>query len=170
MQCSVFIAMSLDGFIARRDGSIDWLMPFQAGGDDYGYAKFAATTDAMIMGRGTYDTVLGFPDWSPAKRTIVMTHRSAPPREHVELFDGPPAQLVARLREQGIRRAYVDGGNVIRQFLAAGLIDDMIISIIPVLLGDGLPLFGGDAVATLRLDSVERWPNGLAQLRYSLKL
>jgi dihydrofolate reductase len=170
MQCSVFIAMSLDGFIARRDGSIDWLMPFQAGGDDYGYNVFSGTTDAMVMGRGTYDTVLGFPGWSPTKRTVVMTRRPAPPRERVELFDGTPAQLVGRLREQGVKRAYIDGGNVIRQFLAAGLIDDMTISIIPVLLGDGLPLFGGDAVGTLTLDSMERWPNGLAQLRYSLEL
>ena len=169
MQCSVFIAMSLDGFIARRDGSLDWLTPFQGTGEDYGYAKFADTVDAMVLGRCTYDVMLGFPQWPVAnKRVFVMTHRDAPLREGVELFAGTAAQLVGRLRERGIRRAYVDGGNVIRQFLAAGLLDDLTISIIPVLLGDGLPLFG-EVTSRLELDGIERWPSGLAQMHYRVK-
>ena len=168
MQCSVFIATSLDGFIARKDGSLDWLHPFDSTGEDYGYSRFAATIDVMVMGRGTYDAVLGMPQWSPGKRVIVMTGREAAPRDGVELFAGTAAQLVGRLREQGVQRAYVDGGNVIRQFLAAGLIDDMTISVVPVLLGEGIPLFGGPP-AKLELSTVERWPSGMAQLTYRVK-
>ena len=169
MQCSVFIAMSLDGYIAGSDGSLAWLEPFQAGGNDYGYAKFAASCDAMVMGRGTYDFVLGFPQApSFGMPLIVMTHREAPPRDGVELFAGTATQLVGRLRERGVRRAYIDGGNVIRPFLAANLVDDRTVSVIPVLLGAGRPLFGGPT-AQLELETVERWPNGLAQLRYRVK-
>ncbi len=166
MQCSVFIAASLDGFIARRDGSLDWLARVELAGEDYGYAKFAGSVDALVMGRGTYDTALGFGAWPYAgKRVIVMTHRPAERREGVELFAGTAEQLCTRLAADGVRRAYVDGGAIIRQFLAAGLIDDITLSIVPVLLGDGIRLFG-DAEVNLELDSVERWSSGLAQLRY----
>jgi dihydrofolate reductase len=168
MQCSVFIAMSLDGFIARPDGSLDWLQRFERSGEDYGFADFAKSVDVTVMGRGTYDVVLGMPGWAPDKRVIVLSHRKIEHREHVEAFAGTPEQLVARLREQGVRRAYIDGGNVIRQFLSAGLIDDMTISVIPTLLGTGIPLFGSPA-AELELDAVQQWPSGLAQLRYRVR-
>ena len=168
MQCSVFIAMTLDGFIARPDGSLDWLLPFEKTGENYGYDAFAASVDVNVMGRGTYDVVQAFEGWAPPKRTVVMTTRELPARERIETFAGTPHQLVGRLREQGVKRAYIDGGVVIRQFLAAGLIDDMTISIAPTLLGTGIPLFG-EATANLVLDAVERWPSGLAQLRYRVR-
>src|SRR5689334_596669 len=101
MQCSVFIAMSLDGFIARRDGDIEWLSRVELPGEDYGYAAFAASVDVLVMGRGTYDTALGFPSWPYAgRRVIVLTHREAARRDGVELYTGTPADLVARLRAE----------------------------------------------------------------------
>ncbi len=166
LRCSVYIATSLDGYIARRDGRLDWLAAVQQPGEDYGYARFAETVDVVVLGRGTYDTVQGFDAWPySGKRVIVLTHRPADPRHGEELFGGDPAELVARLAADGHRRAYVDGGRVIQQFLAAGLLDDLTISIIPVVLGGGIPLFEGSERA-LALDGVEAFPSGLVQLRY----
>ncbi len=167
MQRSVFIAASLDGYIARPDGGLDWLKAVERPGEDYGYAGFAATVDALVIGRRTYDTVLGFDAWPyPGKRVIVMTHRPLVARHGEEPFEGSPAELVRRL--EGVRRVYVDGGDVIRQFLAAGLIDDLTLSIIPVLLGDGVPLFGG-AAHGLRLEGTRSFDSGLVQLRYRVE-
>lgn len=166
MQRSVFIATSLDGYIARPDGGLDWLKAVERPGEDYGYAGFAATVDALVIGRRTYDVVLGFDTWPyPGKRVIVMTHRPLAARHGEEAFAGEPAALVARLAAEGTRRVYVDGGDVIRQFLAAGLIDDLTLSIIPVLLGDGVPLFGG-VEHRLRLDDTRAFESGLVQLVY----
>src|SRR5690349_9089931 len=165
---SVFIATSLDGYIARADGSIDWLSIVEAPGEDYGFADFYATVDTLVMGRGTYDTARGFPEWPYAgKRVIVLTHRPTEPLHGEEMFAGPVSDLVAKLA--GAARVYVDGGDVIRQFLAADLIDDMTISIIPIVLGDGLRLFrGGEGEHRLALESHRTWPSGLAQLRYTI--
>ena len=172
MQCSVFIATSLDGFIARRDGGIDWLSLVEMAGEDYGYGRFAASVDVLIMGRNTYDTALGFPAWPyTGKRVIVLTSRPFEPVHGEEARSGAdlPA-LVEELAADGVGRAYVDGGNVIRQFLAAGLIDDLTLSIIPIVLGSGKPLFGElGAELVLHLESTQSWPSGLAQLRYRAK-
>jgi dihydrofolate reductase len=172
MQCSVFIATSLDGFIARADGGIDWLSLVEMPGEDYGYGRFSASVDALIMGRNTYDTALGFEAWPyTGKRVIVLTNRPFPPKHGEEARSGSdlPA-LVEELAASGVTRAYVDGGNVIRQFLAAGLIDDLTLSIIPIVLGGGKPLFGElGAELLLQLESTHSWPSGLAQLRYRTK-
>ena len=168
LRCSVFIAVSVDGFIARPDGSIDWLEAVHVEGEDYGYSHFASSVDVLVMGRNTYEVALGFDVWPyTGKRVIVLTHRLADPRNGEELFDGSPADLVERLRREGARRAYVDGGNVIRQFLAAGLIDDLTLSVIPVVLGSGIPLFAnGGPTQRLTLEETRAFPSGLAQLRY----
>lgn len=172
MQCSVFIATSLDGFIARADGGIDWLSLVEMPGEDYGYGRFAASIDALIMGRNTYDTALGFEAWPYAgKRVIVLSNRPFDPKHGEESRSGAdlPA-LVEELANDGVQRVYVDGGNVIRQFLAAGLIDDLTLSIIPIVLGSGKPLFGELGVELpLHLESTHSWPSGLAQLRYRAK-
>lgn len=166
MQRSVFIATSLDGYIARPDDGLDWLKLVERAGEDYGYAKFAETVDALVIGRRTYDTVLGFGAWPYAgKRVIVMTHRPLVARHGEEAFEGSPEELVQRLASEGTRRVYVDGGNVIQQFLAARLIDDLTISVIPIMLGAGIPLFGGTE-QRLRLDGVQQFESGLVQLRY----
>jgi dihydrofolate reductase len=161
----VYIATSLDGFIARKDGGLGWLELVAREGEDYGYAAFAASVDTMVVGRGTYDAVLGFPEWPwGGKRVIVLTRRPCPPRADETFFEGTPEALVARLASEGAKRVYVDGGVVIRQFLAAGLVDDLTISVIPIVLGDGIPLFGGGgAERRLELVGSRAFPSGLVQ-------
>jgi dihydrofolate reductase len=161
----VFIATSLDGFIARKDNGLDWLKIVERADEDYGYAEFARTIDTIVMGRNTYDVVADFEPWPYAgKRMFVMTHRPLDSRHGAEAFGGSPQELVTTLAG----RVYVDGGATIRQFLAAGLITDVTLSIIPVLLGEGIPLFGGVA-HDLQLDGVKQWSSGLVQMRYQTK-
>ena len=166
---SVFIATSLDGYIARRNGAIDWLSIVHPVDEAHGYGAFMATVDAIVVGRGTYDTVLGFEEWPyGGKRVAVMTHRPARPRHGEEFFSGSAAELAARL--QDARRVYVDGGKVVSQFLAAGLIDDMTISVIPIILGEGLRLFpGGEGEHRLELEGQRSWPSGMVQMRYRVR-
>lgn len=168
-QCSVFIAASLDGYIARPDGGLDWLARVHAEGEDYGYAEFFAGVDALVVGRNTYDTVLGFEPWPWAgKRCVVLTTRPATARHGEEFFAGEPGPLLERLAREGVRRVYVDGGAVIRGFLAAGLVDDLTLSVIPVVLGAGIRLFeGGGPELGLTLAECRAWPaTGLVRLRY----
>jgi dihydrofolate reductase len=167
-RCSVFIATSLDGHIARPDGSIDWLSAVHVEGEDYGYKAFADTCDTLVVGRNTYDTVLGFEEWPYAgKRVVVLTHKKYPGGHGETFFAGSPADLVHALGREGARRVYVDGGAVIQQFLAAGLIDDLTISLVPVMLGAGIPLFAAGAPEQrLLLEGSHSWPSGLVQLRY----
>jgi len=174
-RCSVFIASSLDGYIARADGSLEWLSVVEREGEDYGYGEFLGGVDALVMGRKTYDTVLGFDEWPFAgKRCIVLTHARPPSsRADEEFASGAPAVLLEQLGREGVRRVYVDGGAVIRQFLAAGLVDDLTLSVIPVLLGGGIRLFDADPrgrapAVSLRLASARTFDSGLCQLRYEL--
>src|SRR5262245_35886079 len=169
MRCSVFIATSLDGFIARANGRIDWLSLVNRPGEDYGYQKFHDSVDVMIVGRNTYETVLGFGAWPYAgKRCVVLTHRPLAARHGEEAYEGPLGALVDRLGVEGVRRVYVDGGEVIRQFLAAGLVDDLTLSVVPVLLGDGVPLFRGGSERWLRLVGSRGFASGLVQLEYAV--
>jgi dihydrofolate reductase len=166
---AVFIAMSLDGYIARPDGGLDWLSRFE--NEEHGYREFFSSIDALVVGRGTYDVVLGFAEWPYAgKRCVVLTHRAAPARHGEDFHDGPPRPLLERLGREGVRRVYVDGGVVIRQFLKEQLIDEMTISVIPVVLGAGIPLFAGTGVERwLTLKGTRSWPSGLVQLRYAVQ-
>ena len=163
---AVFVGTSLDGFIARPDGGIDWLKPYE--GEDYGYAEFFASVDALVIGRGTYDTVLAFPRWPYGdKRVIVCTSRAPPPVRHEEFWSGPIRPLAERLDREGVRRVYVDGGEVIRAFLREGLVDELTIGIVPHLLGAGRPLFeSGLPELKLRLLEAKTFPSGLVQVRY----
>lgn len=163
-RCSVFLAVSLDGFIAREDGSIDWLERAQgevAPGDDLGYAAFFAGVDALVMGRRTFDTVRGFPSWPYGDRRVVVCSRgpvAIPPAlgPQVTASSASPADLLVALRAEGVGHVYVDGGETIRRFLAADLVDELTITTIPVLLGRGRPLFGpGGALPSG--DPPERW-------------
>ena len=135
----------LDGFIAREDGGLDWLPA--DGGADHGYTDFIATVDAIVMGRNTYEIVLGFGSWPyPEMPVIVLTtrplERPVPAGAHVDVMAGPPHDIVARLAARGMKHLYVDGGITVQRFLAAGLIQRFTITRIPVLLGRGIPLFG----------------------------
>jgi dihydrofolate reductase len=167
-RCSVFIAVSLDGYIARRDGSIDWLDAVQRPGEDYGVRAFFDTIDALVVGRRTYETALGFPTWPYAgKHCVVLTHATLPARHGERFHAGDPRPVLAQLAAEGARRVYVDGGAVISHFLADGLVDDLTLSVIPILLGDGARLFGpGGVEKTLTLVRSQAYPSGLVQLEY----
>lgn len=166
--CSIFIATSVDGYIARSNGGVDFLDCVQAEGEDYGYAEFFASVDALVMGRNTYETVLGFGTWPYAgKRVFVATHRPASSRHGEQFFEGAPGPLLRRLQQEGVRRIYVDGGVLIGQFLAEGLIDELTISIVPVVLGGGIRLFsGGEGEHRFELVQARSYGSGLVQLRY----
>jgi dihydrofolate reductase len=164
-QVSAFIAASLDGFIAREDGSIDFLDCVNMPSEDYGFAEFFARIDTAILGRGTWETVNAFETWPfPGKRVTVLTHRELPSRHGESAHAGALMPLLARLHAEGARHVYLDGGGAIRQALAENLLDEMIISTIPLLLGRGRALFGGDGVASTwdLLDS-RAWPSGLVR-------
>jgi dihydrofolate reductase len=170
-RCSVFIAVSADGYIARPDGGLDWLAAVQMEGEDYGYKAFFDSIDTLIVGRKTHDTARSFDAWPyTGKRCVVLTHRPVEPLEGVESFEGSPTILVERLGREGAARIYVDGGAVIQQFLAAGLIDDLTISVVPVLLGAGVRLFAGaEPEHRMVLEQARSWPTGLVQIRYRVE-
>ena len=174
MRCSVFIATSLDGFIAREDGGIDWLPAFEQGGEDYGYSAFMRTVDGLVIGRNTYDLVQTFGGWPYGKRpVIVLSSRRvdipAAIAGTTEWMGDAPEVVVERLAARGMKHLYVDGGRTIQGFLAAGLITDILITRIPVLIGQGIPLFGPLAAdVKLRHTGTSTYPNGLVQSRYEI--
>lgn len=176
MITSVFIATSLDGFIARPDGAIDWLPdPDPGGNEDYGYRAFIDTVDLLVMGRHTYETALGFDAWPYTLPVIVLSHHpiTVPDRitHPVERMEGAPRAIVQRLAEQGAAHLYLDGGRTIQAFLAEDLIDQLILTTVPVLLGAGVPLFGPlRHDRWWRLIDVRSFPTGLVQHRYAARL
>ena len=170
MPASVFIATSLDGFIARQNGALDWLPA--GGGEPHGYEEFMATVDAIVIGRKTFQTVLAFDAWpyGPKPVVVLSTRPSglkAPDGAVCDMMTGSPPELVARLRARGMQHLYVDGGVTIQGFLAAGLIQRLIITRIPVLLGSGVPLFG-PLSHDVRLQHVatRAYPSGMVQSEY----
>jgi dihydrofolate reductase len=170
-QASVFIATSLDGFIARENGDLDWLPVPEAGGEDYGYGDFMKSIDALVMGRNTYDKVLTLGQWFYGdKRVVVLTSRpldTKPTGANVETMSGSPSEIIERLAASGAPRLYVDGGVTIQRFLEAGEIQRLIITQIPVLIGRGIRLFGSfDRDVSLEHVSTRSWPNGMVQSEY----
>ncbi|MFZ5697621.1 MAG: dihydrofolate reductase family protein [Pseudomonadota bacterium] len=170
-QVSVFIAATIDGFIAREDGSIDFLDCVSTPGEDYGFHAFADSVDAVVLGRKTYDTVLGFSQWPfPTKRVVVLTHHAIDARHGEYAHGGKLAPLFRQLHADGIRHVYLDGGHAIRHGLAENLIDEMTIATIPVLLGSGRPLFGaGIPVSTWDLVDTRSFASGLVQCRWKAR-
>jgi len=147
MHCIVNIACSLDGYIAGRDGNLEWLTCIPGDpGDDYGYALLMERTDAILMGRNTFITVTGFDRWPYGKPVYVFSNTlKALPREYegrTELVGGTVEQVCRLLESQGVRTLYVDGGRTIRGFLEEDRIDEMIITTVSKILGGGIPLFG----------------------------
>lgn len=170
MKASVFIATSVDGFIARLDGALDWLPSDDV--EEHGYTEFMDSVDALVMGRKTFETVLGFGVWPyGTKPVVVLSSRprdlAAPAGAVCEFMVGTPAEVVARLAARGLEHLYIDGGVTIQRFLAAGLIQRMIITRIPVLLGSGIPLFG-PLTHDVRLEHVatRTYASGLVQSEY----
>ncbi|MCB1219693.1 MAG: dihydrofolate reductase [Planctomycetales bacterium] len=172
----VFIATSLDGFIADEQGGVDWLtaIPDPDDGSDYGWAEHIARIDAILMGRKSFETVLGFGQWHYQKPVVVLSRSMRViPAEYADrasLASGTPREVVMELAGRGFGNLYIDGGDVIRQFLAAGLVDEMTISIVPVLLGRGIPLFGEDVPAgSLELKSSTAYANGIVSNHYIVR-
>jgi len=146
---SVFIATSLDGYIARKDGSLDWLDAASATvtkGEDCGYDNFINSVDALVMGRHSFEKVLSFGDWQYDKKVFVLSSviKDVPNEltDKVEIKSGSPTEIVASIRARGYKNLYIDGGITIQRFLEEGLITNMTITVIPIILGGGIPLFG----------------------------
>ena len=172
---SVFIATSIDGYIAKTNGDIDWLVKFNppTGEDedkDCGFSKFFTGVDVLIMGRNTYEVVSGFDMWPyQGKRVVVLSSTLTSVCAQAELFTGDIAHLIEKLHADGAKHIYVDGGTTVSQFLNMGLIDYMIISLIPVVLGSGIPLFSKiNNDKWCHLVSSKPYSNGLVQLQYEV--
>ncbi|MFZ3331616.1 MAG: dihydrofolate reductase family protein [Candidatus Acidiferrales bacterium] len=167
---SVFVGTSVDGFIARPKGALDFLPV--GGGEPHGYNEFIATVDALVIGRNTFETVLGFPEWPYGeKRLVVLSSRAinlaAARGGNVEQMTGEPAAIIAKLAASGARHLYVDGGITIQRFLRAGLVQRLIITRVPVLIGEGIPLFGMlPRDLQLRHIKTQHYSSGLVQTEY----
>lgn len=168
-QLLVYIACSIDGYIAREDGGLDWLDRVGGFDEDYGFKQFLDSVDALIIGRKTYEVATTVPDPYPGKRVVVLSNGLDSVKEGMELYRGDLLTLVGQLHRDGFKRVWVDGGSTISQFLALKLVDTMTLSIIPVVLGSGIPLFhvvGRELPC--RLLTAQGYPSGLAQLKYEL--
>ena len=170
MRASVFCGTSLDGFIARPDDALDFL---EAGGaEDHGFTEFLASVDAVVMGRRTFEVVLTFGSWPyGTKPVVVLSSRQldipAFPGAVIEHMSGTPAEIVSRLAARGMEHIYVDGGATIQRFLEAGLIQRLVISRVPVLIGSGIPLFGPlSRDIVVRHVATRAFPGGLVQSEY----
>ena len=171
--CTVFVGISVDGFMARPDGRFDFL-PEEP--EEHGFDAFMATVDALVMGRNTFEVVLPFETWPYGKtRVVVLSSRpldlsvATARGAVVEQMSGTPEEIVARLGADGARHLYVDGGETIQRFLRAGLIDRLVITRVPVLIGEGIFLFGA-VPSDVRLRHVETrtYPSGLVQSEYTV--
>lgn len=166
----VYIAMSLDGYIARPDGDIDWLSLVEQSGEDYGYSDFIKSIDTIIIGRKTYDKVMtfgiGFPHAD--KECFVITRNKRPTLGNITFYDGDVEVLIAALKGKAGRNIFVDGGaEIVNELMKRDLIDEWIISIIPIVLGEGIRLFQ-DNRPEQQVTCVEckHYNSGLVQIHY----
>ena len=172
VRASVFVGTSVDGFIARRNGDFDFLP--EGGGEPHGYEEFLASVDVLVIGRHTYEKVLTFDSWPYAgKRVIVLSsrplHLAKVGGAVLEQMSGTPAEITERLSGSGTQHAYVDGGITVQRFIRAGLIQRIIVTRVPVLIGDGIPLFGSlPADVLLRHVLTTTYPSGLVKSEYEV--
>ena len=171
MKTSVHIGTSLDGFIARKDGNIDWLVKFENQEVSNSYKEFMNTIDAVVIGRGTFKTVLTFPSWPYEKKVFLLSDstKEIPEmlKEKVTLLSMKPRELLNFLSKEGFSNIYVDGGKVIQSFLQEDCIDEVIITKVPVMIGSGIPLFGylGNDLQFTHMRTIE-FSNGLVKSQY----
>lgn len=171
MKASVFVGISVDGFMARADGGLDFLP--EGGGEPHGYDEFMSTVDALVIGRKTYETVLGFGAWAYGEKPVfVLSSRElAPPPAGaiVQHMSGHPNEIVSKLGARRVRHIYVDGGLTIQGFLRAGLIQRLVVTRVPVLIGTGIPLFGSLAHdIKLKHIATRSYASGLVQSEYEV--
>jgi len=173
VRASVFVGTSVDGFLARPGGALDFLS--EGGDEPHGYEEFMASVDTIVIGRKTLETVLDFPEWPyPGKRVVVLSSRTlalpAAIAGRVEQMAGDPAAIVSRLAAVGARHLYVDGGETIQHFLRSGLIQRLVVTRVPVLIGHGIPLFGPlPHDVRLRHVATRTFPSGLVQTEYAIE-
>ena len=172
MKLSVFCGVSVDGFLARPDNTLDFL---DAGGQEpHGFEEFYGSVDVIVFGRNTFEVVLAFGKWFYGKKPVVVLSSRALDFSSikggvVEQMSGEPAQIVTQLKARGFKHAYIDGGITIQRFLAAGLIDRLVITRVPVLIGAGIPLFGPvPRDISLRHVATRCYKGGLVQSEYEL--
>ncbi|MDX1413976.1 MAG: dihydrofolate reductase family protein [Candidatus Promineifilaceae bacterium] len=177
---TVFIATSLDGYIARKNGDLDWLpgadgeSDNDSNGEDYGYYDHWQAIDTLVLGRNSFDTVMSFGQWPyMGKRVVILSHGqpNVPEelRDKIEILSGTPQEIALRLAHTGSKHVYIDGGLTIQAFLRAGLIHELIVSVIPILIGQGIPLFGPlDYDIELQLLELKSFPNGIVQYKYRI--
>jgi dihydrofolate reductase len=170
MIASAFMGVSVDGFIARPNGTLDFLP--QNGGEPHGYTEFFASIDALVIGRNTFETVLAFPEWPYGKKPVVVLSSrildfSAVKNGVVEQMSGTPSQVTAQLAARGFRHVYIDGGITVQNFLRAGLIQRITVTRVPVLIGQGIPLFGS-LPHDIKLEHVatQAYASGLVKSEY----
>lgn len=171
MKASVFVGASVDGFLARPDDSLDFLETGEQ--EPHGFNQFYASVDALVIGRRTYEVVLGFGKWFYGKKPVYVLSskplKPAPKKAVVERLSGDPHQVVAQLETRGVKHAYIDGGQVIQSFLRAGLIQRLIVTRVPVLIGQGIPLFGAlPRDVHLRAVKTKQYQGGLVQTEYQV--
>ena len=171
MRVSVFVGTSLDGFIARPNGDLDFLP--EGGGEPHGYNEFFASVDALVIGRKTYETVLSFGTWPYGKKPVfVLSTQTLAPNPAdgvVERMSGEPAEILSKLAARGVQHVYLDGGLTIQRFLGAGLVQRLTITRVPVLVGDGIPLFGTiPHDIALRHIATRHYSSGLVQSEYEV--
>ncbi len=171
MKTTVYIGTSLDGFIARKDGNLDWLAQFESEEIRDSYTEFASTIDAIVIGRGTFEKVLTFPAWPYEKKVFVLSASMKQVPEElkgiVAILAMKPKALLSHLSKEGLSSIYVDGGKVIQNFLNDDCIDELIITKLPVLIGSGISLFGHlDDDLQFNHMRTKVYANGLVQSHY----
>ncbi|NQV42809.1 MAG: dihydrofolate reductase [Candidatus Marinimicrobia bacterium] len=178
MKFTVFMAISLDGFIADENGGVDWLNelpPPEDPKEDMGYGALMGSIDRLVMGRKTFNQVLGFGSWPYGDKPVtVLSHQAAPstfPEGAIVNFaQGSPEELAQQFITAGDSHIYLDGGNVIQQFLSAGLLDEIILTQVPVLLGSGISLFKEPLDKKVWIvEGVTNYANGFIQTHFKKK-
>jgi dihydrofolate reductase len=172
MKVSVFCGVSVDGFLARPNHALDFL---DAGGQEpHGFDEFYASVDVVVIGRKTFEVVLTFGDWFYGKKPVVVLSSRALDFSSVkggvvEQMSGEPTEIAKQLKSRGFKHAYIDGGITIQRFLAAGCIERLVITRVPVLIGTGIPLFGPvPHDISLRHAATRSYKGGLVQSEYEI--
>ena len=176
IKVSVFMGLSLDGFISRPDGDIAWLHEGEQPpeGDDAGYGAFFDSIDVLVMGRGSFEKVLEFDEFPYKSKPVVVLSKTLTEvpenlRDQVTIDASPPQDFLEKLTEQGYKHVYLDGGKVIHSFLRAGLVHEMTLTTLPVLIGAGRTLFGElENDIQLQLVETRSWDNGFVQSKYKV--
>ena len=172
MKVTVFMATSLDGFIADENGSVDWLNelpPPEDPKEDLGFGALMQSVDRLVMGRTTFNQVLDFDSWAYGDTQVTVLSHQPPPDNIpagaiVNFAQGSPETLIQQFKSEGDQHIYLDGGNVVQQFLSSGLIDEIILTQVPVLLGKGISLFKEELPRDIwKVERVTNYPNGFTQ-------